>query len=57
MEYDCRKAQYRGLQFSMHSEVFANGRSLADIVPPDEWVHVAPGTHSAKLLNIVCGKK
>ena len=56
MEYDCKEARKRILQFSSHSDPMAGGRVLISDSEPDPWDYIPPETPVQTIMRIVCAK-
>ncbi len=56
-EYDCRKAQWRPLDFSWHSRHMGEGRMLEYLSDTFRWEPVPSGTGVEMLWRLACGRK
>lgn len=55
-EYDCKDERTRILYFTLHSENMGRGETVFTDPNPRYWIPFAPGSGSAGLWKIACGK-
>lgn len=56
-EYDCRKAQWRPLDFSWHSKHMGEGRMVEHLSDTFRWEPVPAGTGVEMLWRLACAGK
>jgi hypothetical protein len=54
-EYDCRKAQWRPLDFSWHSERMGEGKMVEHLSDTFRWEPIPAGTGVEMLWKLACG--
>ena len=56
MEYDCKAARYRLLEFTEYSEPMLGGKKLKSSDYQGRWAAVPPDTVNADILKSVCAR-
>jgi hypothetical protein len=56
-EYDCKEQRTRTLYYNNYAEKMGTGKIVFNMKDPFVWRPATPGSISADLLKIACGKK